>query len=78
MCSAAALYIALWLSDASGELGSASRSQKNEIMQMVAPQAGGHYNARQAGVELLAKVVPLLPSNTNPLALGALGPPHAI
>lgn len=41
VCSVAALYVALWLSDVSGELGSASRSQKNEIMQTVAPQAGG-------------------------------------
>jgi len=36
------LYVVLCLSDASGKLESASRSQKNEIMQTVAPQAGGH------------------------------------
>ena len=36
------LYVALWLSDVSGKLESASRSQKNEIIQTVAPRASGH------------------------------------
>lgn len=68
------LYILLWLSDVSGKLESASRSQKNYIMQTVAPQA----NTRQGGVDLRAKILPLLPPNANPLALGALGSPKAI
>lgn len=46
------LCVMPWVSDGSGKLERASRSQKNEIMQAVAPQALA--NARQGGVALQA------------------------
>lgn len=71
------LYVTLWVSNGSSKLERASRLQKNEIMPTVAPQALA--NARQSGVDLHVKVIPLLSPNTNPLApLGALGPHKAV
>lgn len=67
------LCVTLWMSNGSGKLERVSRSQENEIMRTVASQALA--NARQGGVDLQVKVIPLLSPHTNPLApLGALGP----